>query len=107
MYRLLPLTYFLEGAAIVGVPNTDISCSPIELLQVDLPPGSGACGHYMAAYLETVGGNLVNPISNTGPCGFCPISDADSVLRGLSMGTVSQGHGETLASWLHTFYSTY
>ncbi|KEY72791.1 hypothetical protein S7711_09510 [Stachybotrys chartarum IBT 7711] len=87
MYRVSPLTYFLEGLAIAGISGVDVTCSQIERLAIPLPSGRGSCGDYLAAYVQSGGGTILDPNSTIGPCEFCPISNADVVLHTLNMAT--------------------
>jgi ABC-type multidrug transport system permease subunit len=88
MYRVSPLTYFLEGLAIAGISGVSVACSQIERLAIPLPSGRGSCGDYLAAYVQSGGGGtILEPDSTIGPCDFCPISNADVVLHSLNMAT--------------------
>lgn len=87
MYRVSPLTYFLEGMAITGTSGTNITCSKVEMLQIPMQAEAKTCGEYMAAYMREVEGALENSDSTTGPCLYCPISQSDTVLRSLGMST--------------------
>lgn len=87
MYNISPLTYFLEGIAIAGIAGISVQCSPVELLHIPLPPGNYNCHDYLKAYIRDKGGYVVNSGSTNGPCVFCPVSMADTVLRSLGMNT--------------------
>ncbi|KAH0592274.1 hypothetical protein MHUMG1_10020 [Metarhizium humberi] len=87
MYRVSPLTYYLEGIAIAGIAGIRVQCSSVEMLHVPLPPGYGSCRTYLEAYMRDTGGYVVNSESADGPCVFCPVSRADTVLRSLGLST--------------------
>lgn len=87
MYRVSPLTYFLEGLAIAGVAGTTIQCSSSEMLQIPLPSGMEDCTTYLAAYLKGAGGYLSDSDPNPNTCSLCPISQVDTVLQMLGIGT--------------------
>lgn len=53
----------------VGLANTSVTCSDIELLRVD-PVAGTTCGSYMAPYIRQAGGYVVNPDA-TSNCSFC------------------------------------
>ncbi|KAF8459891.1 putative ABC transporter [Kalaharituber pfeilii] len=78
MYRLSPFTYIVNGMLSVGVANTAVKCSSIEVMQ--LQPGDGlTCGEWMKNWTETVGGYVVNPDAR-GDCGFCTVADTNTFL---------------------------
>ncbi|KAH7323258.1 BcatrD protein [Stachybotrys elegans] len=85
MYRVSPLTYLLEGLAIAGISGASVVCSDIELLQIPLPGDRGTCGEYLAPYANASAGTIINPDISSGHCEYCPVSEADLVLRTLGM----------------------
>jgi ABC-type multidrug transport system permease subunit len=86
MYRVSPLTYFLEGLAVAGLHNAKITCSSIEELHLPLPADSGAatCGEYLSTLALSMNGEVVNPSSNV-DCRFCPLAKVNSVLDDFGM----------------------
>lgn len=88
MYRVSPLTYFLEGLAAAGISGASVRCSSIETIEIALPSSLGyhTCGDYLEEYINDAGGFVVNP-SATSDCQFCPVSNADAVLASLGMNT--------------------
>lgn len=86
MYRVSPLTYFLEGLAIARISEKSVSCAAIEMLPTELPVDAGSCGEYSEAYMRTACGYIANTGDTSGTCQYRPISDANSVLRSLGMG---------------------
>uniref|UniRef100_A0A1Y1NHX7 ABC transporter domain-containing protein n=1 Tax=Photinus pyralis TaxID=7054 RepID=A0A1Y1NHX7_PHOPY len=87
MYRVSPLTYYLEGIAIAGIAGIRVQCSAVEMLHVPLPPGYASCEKYLEAYMRDTAGYVVNSESADGPCVFCPVSRADIVLKSLGLST--------------------
>lgn len=78
MYRVSPLTYFIQGWAASGAHNVPITCSSTELAMFNPPPGQ-TCGQYMAPFLQQAPGYLADP-NATANCGYCPLSVADEFL---------------------------
>lgn len=87
MYHMSPLRYLLEGLAITGISGARVSCSSIELLRIPLPPNRGTCGEYLAAYVQESPGTIISPHASGEDCEYCPVSEVDSVLDSLSMGS--------------------
>jgi ATP-binding cassette subfamily G (WHITE) protein 2 (PDR) len=78
MYRVSPFTYLVGGMLSVGVANTQVNCSPTELLRFTPAPGQ-TCAEYMQPWLSTQGGNLLNPQSS-GECEFCALDSTNAFL---------------------------
>ncbi|KAI1759918.1 P-loop containing nucleoside triphosphate hydrolase protein [Hypoxylon sp. FL1150] len=86
-YRASPLTYLSNGLILGGLGNTRISCSPKELLRIEvLPAGFDTCGDYLAEVARSANGYVENPEA-TGSCSYCPIAEVNSFLGGLGMNT--------------------
>lgn len=91
MYRVSPLTYLTRSIFAVGIAKQPIICSDVELSSIQLPPGRGTCGQYLANFLEDFkdyspsGGFIQNPDSLSGPCLYCPMKDTDQFLSFFSM----------------------
>ncbi|KAJ8113402.1 hypothetical protein ONZ43_g5165 [Nemania bipapillata] len=67
MYRISPQTYLMNGLVLAGLANTEINCSPTDALQIDmLPNNATSCGSYLAEYVTTHGGYVINPEAATG-----------------------------------------
>ncbi|KAI2467417.1 ABC drug exporter AbcA [Annulohypoxylon bovei var. microspora] len=90
MYRVSPLTYFLEGLAVAGLADARITCSSVELLHLPLPPGAGAstCGEYLAPFARDAGGQVLNPLASA-DCLYCPYADVNSILASFGMNTAN------------------
>lgn len=83
MYRVSPLTYFIDGLLSTGLANADVACSSYELVHFT-PPAGQTCGEYMTPYIESVGtGYLTNP-SSTDQCSFCTVSNTNDYLAAVS-----------------------
>lgn len=78
MYRCNPFTYLVEGLLGVGLARAPVHCAANELLHFQ-PFGNWTCGEYLASYMSTTGGSLLNPEA-TEDCNFCTISDSDVFL---------------------------
>lgn len=78
MNRVSPLTYLIGGMATAGLANTPITCTSLELLEINAPSDQ-SCGQYLAAYLREAGGRILNPDA-VGMCEFCPIAETNDVL---------------------------
>ena len=78
MYRINPFTYLVEGLLGVGLARAPAHCADNELLHFD-PTGNSTCGEYMASYMETVGGALLNPAA-TKDCSYCLVTSTDTFL---------------------------
>ncbi|KAL4895766.1 ABC-2 type transporter-domain-containing protein [Aspergillus ambiguus] len=78
MYRLSPFTYLVSAMLSTGVSGTDAVCENYEFLHFS-PPANQTCGEYMATYISSRGGYLMDPSSTT-DCSFCSISNTDTFL---------------------------
>lgn len=67
----------------IGIANTAVKCSALELLHFSPPPGT-TCGVYMAPFIEQRGGYLENPSSTT-DCEFCVIADTNTFLNSMGI----------------------
>ncbi|KAF2022234.1 hypothetical protein BU24DRAFT_471381 [Aaosphaeria arxii CBS 175.79] len=83
MYRISPLTYFIAGVVTAGLAYTQIKCSSIELLKIELPTGR-MCGEYMDSYMQLACG-FVEDTQTTESCNYCPVGDSDAFLRSMGI----------------------
>ena len=81
MYRVTPVTYFINALVSTGLSGVEVTCAPNEILRFD-PAGGQSCGSYLQSYIDTVGGRLLNP-NATQQCQFCSVSNTDSLLATL------------------------
>ncbi|SJM88686.1 probable Pleiotropic ABC efflux transporter of multiple drugs [Zygosaccharomyces bailii] len=83
MYRVSPLTYFIDATISIGLAGVNVECANYEFVKFD-PPSGRTCGQYMQAYLESAGtGYLADP-SATQECSFCRLSSSNDFLKQVS-----------------------
>lgn len=81
MYRLSPFTYWIGGMLSTALHGRAVSCAPSET-SVFSPPSGQTCGQYLADYLQSSpGGVLQNPESEV-DCRYCPLTVSDQFLAG-------------------------
>lgn len=78
MYRISPLTYLTAALAGVGLYGRQVHCGSTEVTRFDAPANE-TCWSYMAKYLDTAPGQLLNPQA-TESCEYCPLTGADQFL---------------------------
>jgi len=81
MYRVSPVTYFVNGMMSTGTAGVNIVCAAKELVIFD-PADGQTCGAYLKDYLSLAGGRLLNP-DEIQRCQFCPVADTDTLLATL------------------------
>ncbi|AQZ16701.1 (ZYRO0D11858g) [Zygosaccharomyces parabailii] len=79
MYRVSPLTYFIDAVLAVGIANVDIQCSNYEFVQFT-PPQGRTCGEYMQSYLKSAGTGYLKDANATAQCLLCPLSKTNDYL---------------------------
>ncbi|KIV95546.1 hypothetical protein PV10_03185 [Exophiala mesophila] len=87
MYRVNPFTYLVDGLLSTTLANAPVTCASNEILRVDAPAGE-SCGDYMAEYIQTAGGNVLNPNVVGGgdeQCGFCQLTNTNQYLSSISV----------------------
>jgi len=78
MYHLSPFTYVIEAMAGQAAEKQNITCAPIEYVNLN-PPAGQTCGDYMQRYISRAGGYLTNP-NATSNCEFCSVRTTDQFL---------------------------
>ncbi|CAI7589433.1 hypothetical protein PCG10_001645 [Penicillium crustosum] len=78
MYYVSPFTWLASGLLSTGVANTEIVCASNEYVKF-LPTAGQSCGEYMASYISSSGGYLVD-MGNTEHCEFCQLSNTNEYL---------------------------
>jgi ATP-binding cassette subfamily G (WHITE) protein 2 (PDR) len=78
MWRVSPLTYFVQGITGSAMTGRQINCTPDEL-SIFEPPSNQTCGTYLTPFLIDAPGRLRNPTSTTN-CSYCPLSNTDQFL---------------------------
>ncbi|CAI4051719.1 hypothetical protein SKDZ_15G2970 [Saccharomyces kudriavzevii ZP591] len=83
MYRVSPLTYFIQALLAIGVANVDVKCADYELLKFT-PPSGMTCGQYMEPYLQLAKTGYLTNESATDTCSFCQISTTNDYLANVN-----------------------
>ncbi|SCU98484.1 LAFA_0G18228g1_1 [Lachancea sp. 'fantastica'] len=83
MYRVSPLTYFIDGALSTGIANADVHCSDYEMVRFT-PPQGQTCGQYMNTYITTAGTGYLADAGATDECRFCSVSTTNDYLKAVS-----------------------
>lgn len=82
MYRISPFTYLVSGMMATGLANAKAVCADIEYLHF-APRAGESCGTYMADYINTAGGYLLD--NNTMiECSYCTVRDTNAFLAGVN-----------------------
>lgn len=79
MYKLSPMTYFVQMMGDTFLSGRDVKCAPNEFNYLE-PPSGISCGDYMAKFLESNSGYISNPDSNSN-CAYCRFSVGDDFLH--------------------------
>lgn len=83
MYRVTPVTYFLNALVSTGISGVEVKCTTNEILRFD-PANGQDCGSYLKEYMNEAGGKLLN-FEATEQCKFCPVSNTDSILAAIGI----------------------
>lgn len=83
MYRVTPVTYFINALVPTGIAGVSVVCAANEIVSFD-PPSGQICSSYLKEYMSYAGGSLLNPTA-TQRCDFCRAADTDSVLAALGI----------------------
>ncbi len=83
MYRITPLTYFINTLVSTGLGGVQVECTTNEILEFD-PANGKDCGSYLKDYMNQAGGGLLNPQAMR-ECRSCPVSSTDSLLAALGI----------------------
>ncbi|KAH3679147.1 hypothetical protein WICMUC_001158 [Wickerhamomyces mucosus] len=79
MYRVSPVTYFIEVFTSLLIHKKPVICAPDELSYFN-PPSGQTCYEFAQPYVEAVHGYLSNP-NATSSCGYCTYSIGDEYLK--------------------------
>ncbi|KAK8091733.1 ABC-2 type transporter-domain-containing protein [Apiospora hydei] len=83
IYWLDPFTYLIGGLLEPVVWDVKVQCKPNELTRIPVPPNS-TCGTYLADFLATSGGYVVDPdASNT--CEYCAYTSGADYMRTMNI----------------------
>jgi ABC-type multidrug transport system permease subunit len=83
MYRVSPVTYFVNTMAAVNLAGADITCSSEEVVTIPLPSMQD-CQTFLGVYARIAGARLLDP-SSTVDCKLCPIATTDGLLASLNI----------------------
>ena len=83
MYRVTPVTYFVEVLISTSLSGAKVVCTAEEILTFEPPKGQD-CGSYLKAYMIESGGSLLNP-ENMQQCQFCPVDSTNSLLAAIGI----------------------
>jgi ABC-type multidrug transport system permease subunit len=84
MYRISPFTYMVSAVLSVGLAQTDVKCSSIELLTLSPPTLGETCQSFLSNYTSYAGGRIINPDA-TENCQFCSLATTDDFLAAESI----------------------
>ncbi|KAI8313161.1 ZEB2-regulated ABC transporter 1 [Colletotrichum sp. SAR11_59] len=87
MHRVNPLTYVVEGFLSVSLADAPVTCSSDELLEFSAPGGS-TCGDYMASYIQSNGGYVVD--GNATSCQYCGMTGTNDFFSSMNMSIDNQ-----------------
>ncbi|KAI9148217.1 ABC-2 type transporter [Paramyrothecium foliicola] len=80
MYRVNPFTYIIEGFLGPSIANASVHCDSTEFVTF-VSPDNSSCRDFMAPYIATAGGYLLDPDAGNGAdCHFCPIDNTNQFL---------------------------
>jgi ATP-binding cassette, subfamily G (WHITE), member 2, PDR len=78
MYYLSPLTYLISAVLSTALSGTHVRCASDELVRFERPSGT-TCGTFMASYIGSSGGYLVDE-SAIKTCEYCSFDETDVFL---------------------------
>ena len=83
MYRVSPLTYFIDGTLSTAIANNNVQCSTKELSALT-PPSGMTCGEYLDPYFKNVGTGYLTDYNATDVCHVCSMSTTNYYLKTVS-----------------------
>ncbi|GAA5993865.1 hypothetical protein JCM5350_006822 [Sporobolomyces pararoseus] len=83
LYHVSPFQHYVRSMLGTLLENVKVECAAFETVDFKTLPGQ-SCGDYMAKYLESNSGHLLNPLS-TSTCTFCPLSTGTEFLSTLNI----------------------
>ncbi|KAI0154520.1 putative ABC multidrug transporter [Xylariaceae sp. FL1272] len=89
LYYLNPFNYLVGGLLVPVTWSAPVECLASELTTIPLPPNS-TCGEYMADFLASQAGYVVDS-ADTQSCEYCPYSSGADYLATLNLGRRSDG----------------
>ncbi|PGH26589.1 hypothetical protein AJ80_01718 [Polytolypa hystricis UAMH7299] len=82
IYWLDPFNYLISGLLGGVLWDVKVQCKPEEMVQIPVPGGQ-TCGEYMAKFLET-GAGYVLDASDMGSCAYCPFETGSEYAKTLN-----------------------
>jgi ATP-binding cassette subfamily G (WHITE) protein 2 (SNQ2) len=83
MYYLDPFTYLIGGLLEPVIWDVDVKCKQKEVTQISLPSGS-TCGEYMADFLSSNAGYVLDP-NNSTSCEYCEYTTGADYLKTMNI----------------------
>ncbi|GMG24424.1 unnamed protein product [Ambrosiozyma monospora] len=83
MWRLSPLTYFVESSVGILLHDRPVVCSANEMNYLN-PTEGLSCGEFLEDYFKSASGYVDNP-NDYSNCGVCPYSFGDDYLKTVGM----------------------
>ncbi|KAI8680381.1 ZEB2-regulated ABC transporter 1 [Fusarium keratoplasticum] len=82
LYRVSPLNYWISAVLSTGIANVDVTCAVNEYTTI-IPPANQTCSDYMAKYMSTMGGYLLDPDAMS-DCKYCKMKETNTYLAAIS-----------------------
>ncbi|KAL0937274.1 ABC multidrug transporter [Colletotrichum truncatum] len=89
LYWLDPFTYLIQGLLEPVAWGVEVQCKSAELTYISLPNNS-TCGEYMAEFLSSEAGYVVDPTNSTS-CPYCPYTTGADYLKTMNINNSSYG----------------
>ncbi|CAR28015.1 ZYRO0D11836p [Zygosaccharomyces rouxii] len=83
MYRVSPLTYFIDATLATGIANVDVKCADYEFAKFTPPKGQN-CGDYMKNFIKSAGTGYLKDSSAVDECNFCQFSTTNAYLESVT-----------------------
>ncbi|GAV54007.1 hypothetical protein ZYGR_0AK05090 [Zygosaccharomyces rouxii] len=83
MYRVSPLTYFIDATLSTGIANVDVRCANYEFIKFTPPQGQN-CGSYMERFINSAGTGYLKDPSAVDHCDFCQFSTTNAYLKSVT-----------------------
>ncbi|KAA8649577.1 uncharacterized protein ATNIH1004_002248 [Aspergillus tanneri] len=87
MYRVSPMTYLASAFLSATLSDAPMHCSETEVLSF-MSPKNQSCEDYMAPYIASSGGVLLNPNTNENggeTCRYCPVDNTNQFLSSMGI----------------------
>lgn len=84
MYRINPFTYVVEGFLGTTLANAPMKCDTTEIVEFNAPNGT-TCSNYLADYIKSNGGYLVDADNGSSVCQYCTMDDTNMFLKSINV----------------------